>query len=135
MQWSSITKRMQGLVQSKIEHGITDPQLTHPAVDSIRIRELVVTRMLRCVDTLTLQCMILDYGVMLANETGNIYCRVQSLRHKIMDPALDVKSLGGMLHDVITMEVELVDMLAKRASLFNWNDLVAEREIAGQLDG
>jgi hypothetical protein len=132
--WGHITEKMQSIVQNKISDGVTDMQLSLPGMDPIELRETVVSRMLRCVDTLTLQCMILDYDVECASETEGVVRRVNQLRAKIFDPALNIKVLGDMLQAARSLEVDLMGMLASRLKLFQWNDFVAEGEILGHLN-
>ena len=132
--WGHITEKMQSIVQNKISDGVTDMQLTHPGIDPMELRETVVSRMLRCVDTLTLQCMILDYDVERASETEGVVRRVNQLRAKIFDPALNIQVLGDMLQTARSLEVDLMNMLASRVKLFQWNNFVAEGEVVGQLN-
>lgn len=124
--WNHITEKMHAIVQQKIQNGQMDTQLTHPGVDPIALREVVVTRMLRCVDTLTLQCMILDYDVGLASETDGVLHRVNRLRNRIFDPALNIQALGDMLQLVRNLECDLMSMLSRRLKLLHGDYFVAE---------
>jgi hypothetical protein len=135
MNWEHITVKMQAIVHQKMENGTDSMPMVIMNTDPILLRQAVVRRMLRCVDTLTLQCIALDYNPRLVGETDSALHQANTIRSKIMDPALNIRQLGEMLQQARKLETDLMQMLSARSSdLLSGHDFVAEREVIWQLD-
>ena len=133
--WGYLLRHMQKIVSARLKDGMPDTLIDFPKNKAFDIRTLVALRMTRCMDTLTLQCMQLDYTVELAAETERIAYRVGVLRSKIYDTGLTVTKMSIILQEACDLEREIMQLMARRRrALCRGNDFVCEWKVDGHVD-